>query len=59
MTYDHRAQQMAMPVAVHHHSGSKEESILVLTSDEVELYSAQFDRVIRQRATARGEGPAR
>lgn len=56
VTYDHRAQLMAMPISIHHRAGTAEETILVLTPDEVELYSTQFEKAIQQRETARGEG---
>lgn len=50
--YDHRAQQGALPVEVHHEDGGTAESLLVLTPDQVELYHCQTERLISRRAKA-------
>ncbi|MEU9332961.1 hypothetical protein AB0D49_07290 [Streptomyces sp. NPDC048290] len=51
--YDHRAQQAALAVTVHHEDGGTSETVLVLTPAQVELYSIQFARLIAARETAR------
>ncbi|MFF3498244.1 hypothetical protein [Streptomyces sp. NPDC003247] len=51
--YDHRAQQAALPVTVHYEDGGSCETVLILTSSQVELYSLQFGRLIKARESAR------
>ncbi|GAB2617294.1 hypothetical protein GCM10027168_57130 [Streptomyces capparidis] len=51
--YDHRARQAALGITLHRADGRSTESVLVLTPDEVELYAAQFERLIRLRERAR------
>ncbi|MGM9332121.1 MULTISPECIES: hypothetical protein [Streptomyces] len=51
--YDHRARQAAVPVTVHYEDGDTCETILVLTSMQVELYYLQFDQLIEAAETAR------
>ncbi|MEV6165405.1 hypothetical protein AB0L71_26465 [Streptomyces sp. NPDC052052] len=51
--YDHRAQQAAVPVTVHYEDGSVCETLLVLTSMQVELYYLQFDQLIEARESTR------
>ncbi|MBB4784420.1 hypothetical protein [Streptomyces rapamycinicus] len=53
--YDHRAQQAALPVMVHHEDGGMSESVLILTPGQVELYRFQLDHIIKKRHQA-GEG---
>ncbi|MGA5729843.1 hypothetical protein ACPCI1_14470 [Streptomyces seoulensis] len=52
--YDHRAQQAAVPVTVHYEDGSICETLLVLTTMQVELYYMQFDALIEAKDSARG-----
>ncbi|MEC4020028.1 hypothetical protein [Streptomyces sp. H27-D2] len=56
VTYDHRAQQAAMPITVHHRDGSTTKSLMVLTPDQMELYAIQLEQVIAKRTTAREQG---
>ncbi|MET9429815.1 hypothetical protein [Streptomyces sp. NPDC003036] len=51
--YDHRAQQAALPVTIHHADGGTSESLLVLSPAEVEMCHLQLDKIIEQRE-ARG-----
>lgn len=51
--YDHRAQQAALGIALHHTDGQTTESVLVLTPDQVELYVIQFEQLITKRQQAR------
>ncbi|KAA0943011.1 hypothetical protein FGF04_00920 [Streptomyces apricus] len=53
VTYDHRAQQAALPIVLHHPDGGTEETILILTPGEVELYSIQLEQAIARRESAR------
>ncbi|MEV8055135.1 hypothetical protein AB0P37_01060 [Streptomyces antimycoticus] len=53
--YDHRAQQAALPVMVHHEDGGISESVLILTPGQVELYRVQLDHIIKKRHQG-GEG---
>lgn len=53
VVYDHRAQQAALPVMIHHEDGGTSESVLILTPGQVELYRTQLDHIIRQRHQAR------
>ncbi|GAA1149749.1 MULTISPECIES: hypothetical protein [Streptomyces violaceusniger group] len=55
--YDHRAQQAALPVMVHHEDGGMSESVLILEPAQVELYRIQLDHIIEQRHQARGGKP--
>jgi len=50
--YDHRAQQAALAIEVHHTDGRTVQSVLVLTPDQVELYAVQFDQLIARREQA-------
>ncbi|MFS8359076.1 hypothetical protein ACLVWO_05860 [Streptomyces sp. CWNU-52H] len=50
--YDHRAQQAALAVTVHHEDGGSYESVLILTPAQVELYHAQLERVLDARQSA-------
>ncbi|MCP3821505.1 hypothetical protein NLX86_26455 [Streptomyces sp. A3M-1-3] len=50
--YDHRAQQAALPVQLHHRDGTTEDTILVLTPSEVELFHLQLERAIDLREKA-------
>lgn len=50
--YDFRAQQAALPVTVHSEDGDSCETVLILTPAQVELFYAQFDRLIKARDTA-------
>lgn len=52
-TYDHRAEQAALPVMVHHEDGGTSEGILVLTPAQVEVYFNQFTSLIARRAKHR------
>jgi hypothetical protein len=54
--YDHRAQQAALPVTVHHEDGGTSESVLILTPAQVELYHLQLEKVIERREKAREHG---
>ncbi|MEV6329612.1 hypothetical protein [Streptomyces sp. NPDC051909] len=56
VVYDHRAQQAALPVTVHHADGGTSEALLILTPAEVEMYHLQLDQVIERREQARGIG---
>ncbi|GAB7032577.1 hypothetical protein AB0G35_29830 [Streptomyces sp. NPDC021749] len=50
LIYDHRAQQAALPVQLHHSDSSAEsESVLILTPSEMELYAIQIERAIKIR----------
>ncbi|MBT2397225.1 hypothetical protein [Streptomyces sp. ISL-100] len=51
--YDHRAQQAALPVTVHHEDGGTSESLLILTPAQVQLYLFQFEQLIERRENAR------
>ncbi|OIK24353.1 hypothetical protein VT52_027800 [Streptomyces malaysiense] len=51
--YDHRARQAAVPVTVHYEDGDTCETMLVLTSTQVELYYMQFDQLIEAEEAAR------
>jgi regulator of extracellular matrix RemA (YlzA/DUF370 family) len=55
-TYDHRAQQAALGIEVHHTDGRSTRSALVLTPDQVELYAIQFEQLIAKREQARQAG---
>lgn len=54
--YDHRAQQAALGIELHHADGRTTESVLVLTPDQVELYAIQFEQLIAKREQARQAG---
>ncbi|MDT9683198.1 hypothetical protein RND61_14100 [Streptomyces sp. TRM76323] len=54
--YDHRAQQAALGIEVHHTDGRTTESVLVLTPDQVELYAIQFQQIIAKREQAHRAG---
>lgn len=54
--YDHRAQQAALDIEVHHADGRTTQSVLVLTPDQVELYAIQFGQLIDKREQARQAG---
>jgi hypothetical protein len=54
--YDHRAQQAALPVMVHHEDGGTSESVLILTPAQVEFYSLQFEQLIARREKAKEHG---
>ncbi|MGW7431878.1 hypothetical protein ACWGIN_20305 [Streptomyces sp. NPDC054861] len=51
--YDHRAQQAAVPVTVHHEDGGTSESVLILTPAQVEMLHLQFEQVLERRENAR------
>ncbi|MEU7178709.1 MULTISPECIES: hypothetical protein [Streptomyces] len=51
--YDHRAQQAALPVQIHHEDGGTSESLLVLTPGQVELYHIQLEQLIKSREQAK------
>ncbi|WP_431043343.1 hypothetical protein ACQUSR_16595 [Streptomyces sp. P1-3] len=51
--YDHRAQQAALGIEMHHTDGRTTESVLVLTPDQVELYRIQLEQAIEKREKAR------
>ncbi|WPB93120.1 hypothetical protein [Streptomyces malaysiensis] len=53
--YDHRAQQAALGVELHHTDGRTTESVLVFTPGQVELYAIQFAQLIDKRKQARQE----
>ncbi|MFC1410770.1 hypothetical protein ACEZCY_16385 [Streptacidiphilus sp. N1-12] len=55
LVYDPRAGQSALPIQIHYADGTKAESLLILTPDQVELFHLQADRAIAQR-TATGGG---
>ncbi|GAA3237394.1 hypothetical protein [Streptomyces lavendulae] len=55
--YDHRAQQTALMVILHREDGGTEQSVLILTPGQVELYRAQLDLIIEQRAQAIAQAP--
>ncbi|RNL71314.1 hypothetical protein [Streptomyces sp. I6] len=55
-TYDHRAQQAALDIEVHHADGRTTTSVLVLTPDQVELYAIQFEQLIAKREQGRQAG---
>ncbi|MFY1678697.1 MULTISPECIES: hypothetical protein [unclassified Streptomyces] len=55
-TYDHRAQQAALDIEIHHTDGRTTTSVLVLTPDQVELYAIQFEQLIAEREQARQAG---
>ncbi|MYX56634.1 hypothetical protein GTZ89_13225 [Streptomyces sp. SID8382] len=55
--YDHRAQQAALPVMVHHEDGGMSESVLILMPEQVELYRIQLDHIIEKRHQAREGKP--
>ncbi|GAA1894304.1 hypothetical protein [Streptantibioticus ferralitis] len=50
--YDHRAQQAALDIELHHTDGRTTSSVLVLTPAQVELYAIQFEQLISKRAKA-------
>ncbi|MET8682391.1 hypothetical protein ABZW18_33720 [Streptomyces sp. NPDC004647] len=56
-TYDHRAQQAALGIELHHTDGRTTQAVLHLTPDQVELYAIQFEQLIdkRQRALEAGQ----
>ncbi|MGY0061670.1 hypothetical protein ACWY4P_34900 [Streptomyces sp. LZ34] len=54
--YDHRAQQAALGIELHHTDGRITESVLVFTPDQMELYAIQFAQLIAKREQARQEG---
>lgn len=54
--YDHRAQQAALGIEIHHTDGRTTESVLILTPDQVELYAIQFEQLIAKREQARRAG---
>ncbi|WP_432036986.1 hypothetical protein [Streptomyces cucumeris] len=56
VVYDHRAQQAALRVTVHHEDGGTSESLLILTPAQVELYHLQLERLIKRREKAREHG---
>ncbi|MEU5267285.1 hypothetical protein [Streptomyces hygroscopicus] len=56
VVYDARAQQAALPVAVHHEDGGTSESLLILTPAHVELYHLQLEQLIERREKAREHG---
>ncbi|MFD7061767.1 hypothetical protein [Streptomyces sp. NPDC059906] len=55
-TYDHRAQQTALAIEIHHTNGRTVQSVLVLTPDQMELYAIQFEQLIAKREQARQAG---
>ncbi|MFD9816979.1 hypothetical protein [Streptomyces sp. NPDC059080] len=55
-TYDHRAQQAALDIEIHHTDGRTTTSVLILTPDQVELYAIQFEQLIAKRERARQAG---
>lgn len=55
-TYDHRAQQAALGIEVHHTDGRSVQSMLILTPDQVELYAIQFEQIIAKREQDRQAG---
>lgn len=50
--YDHRAQQAALAVTVHHEDGGTSETVLILTPAQVELYCIQLQQLIGARRSA-------
>ncbi|MFC5802016.1 hypothetical protein [Streptomyces formicae] len=54
--YDHRAQQAALDIELHHTDGRTVQAVLVLTPDQVELYAIQFEQLIAKREQARQAG---
>lgn len=56
VVYDHRAQQAALPVTVHHADGGTSESLLILSPAEVELCHLQLDQILGRREKAQGLG---
>ncbi|PJM98197.1 hypothetical protein CG740_37045 [Streptomyces sp. CB01201] len=54
VSYDHRAQQGALPVLVYFEDGGNVESLLVLDPDQLELLYYQVGRIIELRDKARG-----
>ncbi|MFF3764234.1 hypothetical protein ACFYYR_09120 [Streptomyces sp. NPDC001922] len=54
--YDHRAQQAALGIEVHHTDGRTTKSVLVLTPDQVELYAIQFEQLMTKREQVREAG---
>ncbi|MFI6471507.1 hypothetical protein ACIBL5_14835 [Streptomyces sp. NPDC050516] len=54
VSYDHRAQQGALPVLVYFEDGGNTESLLVLDPDQLELLYYQVGRIIELREKARG-----
>lgn len=52
VTYDARAQQAALPIALHRPDGSTDETILILTPGELELYAIQLEQAIARRRIA-------
>ncbi|MFF3498821.1 hypothetical protein [Streptomyces sp. NPDC003247] len=53
VTYDGRARQAALPIALHRTDGGTEETILILTAGEVELCAIQLEQAIGRREPAR------
>lgn len=53
VTYDDRALQAALPIALHRPDGGTEETILILTPGEMELYAIQLEQAIARRESAR------
>ncbi|MEU1016878.1 MULTISPECIES: hypothetical protein [unclassified Streptomyces] len=51
-TYDHRAQQAALGIQLHHTDGRTTQSVLILTPDQVELYAIQLEHLITKRQQA-------
>ncbi|MFJ3164362.1 hypothetical protein [Streptomyces kanasensis] len=51
-TYDHRAQQAALDIEIHHTDGRTTTSVLLLTPDQMELYAIQFEQLIAKREQA-------
>ncbi len=52
-TYDHRAQQAALGIQLHHTDGRTTQSVLILTPDQVELYAIQLEQLTTKRQQAR------
>ncbi|MCA1219877.1 hypothetical protein [Streptomyces sp. 8L] len=55
--YDHRAEQAALPITIHHKDGGTSESVLILTPAQVELYRMQLERLIARREEERRRTP--
>ncbi|GGV71069.1 hypothetical protein GCM10010277_82660 [Streptomyces longisporoflavus] len=53
--YDHQAKQAVLPVTIHHEDGGISESLLILSSSQVELYRVQLEQLSLDREKALGQ----
>ncbi|MFH8475700.1 hypothetical protein [Streptomyces sp. NPDC018000] len=55
--YDQRASQGSLAIRVHHEDGSSSESVLILTSADMERLNAQTERILAKRERSLGDSP--